>query len=117
MGTCGKKDKNFCVIAVVENTNKIEDVKTKLKDLCKEYESDNIACYYIKQFKMNTSIWSSKFEKSKILIVRGKRNKYLSLIESITKIGLAPVKDKIDYLLGGNLRNMKKYSSLDSLLS
>ncbi len=112
LGTCGAKDKNFCVVALVSNKSELKPIRASLKKLGEDYESDNVSFYYIQSHKINQDFHKTNLDQSSIFILRGKRSKFTGLSYSLSDSTVSQLSEKIDYLLAGNLRDMKKRSSL-----
>lgn len=117
LGNCGKKDKNFCVVILIDDKKKIRPIRNKLKELSEIFLNDNVTFYYMLHKKINKKIHKDSFEGENILILRGKRNKYVSVKGDFLSDGFKAVKDKVDNLLGGSLGSMIKYDSLESLFN
>lgn len=76
LGNCGKKDKSFCVIVVVNENKFLNEIRNKLKQLKIQYENDNVTFFYLKGSNLNKMNFKKEFGENELFIIRGKREKY-----------------------------------------
>jgi hypothetical protein len=115
---CNENDnKNICVLFLLYSDHLIAKENQFLEDLAKKYMNDPIKVYYI-----NPSIYGHfwlSFEEydrhSKIIILRGKRKKYIPL--KLNSLKLDEVTNTIDNVLtgGGSYKKLIKKLNLNVL--
>ena len=66
--------------------------------------------------KINRKVWRNSFDKKNVLVLRGKREKFIGVDVDNSNM-LKKIIKEVDKLLGGNLREMKSYNSLSSLFN